>query len=369
MKSVFKKASHWLLPPYDEKTRLEVKELMARDEKELAEAFSRELVFGTGGVREKMGVGTNRINEYTLAVISQGVVHYLKKKYLGKKYLGQGLKIAMSYDTRNNSRLFVNQIAELLARNGISVFLFKEPKPTPLLSFAVRELQCHLGIVITASHNPKEYNGYKVYDERGGQIVEPVDIEITDEIKKVNDYRKVKKILEAIPMKKETIETKIVILDEAIENAYFEMLFSKLKNKTIFQGKTLTYSALHGNGIYLLPGLFHHCGLKKVNLVASQCRPDGNFPTVALPNPEDPSTHRLGIKALKKNEDDLLFLTDPDSDRLGVVVREKEEMFIPNGNQIGVLLLNYLLEEKLLKEKSRLEDYYAVTTVVSTSFV
>ncbi len=357
MQKVIRKAHEWLSPIYDQETHLAIKKLLKK-EKELINAFYKELAFGTGGVREKMGVGTNRINLYTLKIISQGVVHYLKKKIPRKK-----LKIAIAYDTRNNSAFFAREVAALFSKNNIVVYCFTKAKPTPLLSFTIRELGCHLGVVITASHNPKEYNGYKIYNQDGGQIVEPTDKEIIQEIQKIGSYAQVVKILQ----KKKTSQ-KIKSVPQKIEKRYYQKLKPYCPNLEVLKGKSLTYSPLHGNGINLLPDLLYFMGVKKVNLVKEQAKEDGNFPTVKSPNPEEQSALKLGIATLKKNQDDLLLATDPDSDRLAVVIREKQSCFIPNGNQIGVLLLHYLIEQKK-KLKEKLQQYYVVTTIVSTPLI
>ncbi len=388
MKRIIKKAEAWLDPVYDAKTRSKVKKLLKDKNQNLIDAFSQNLNFGTGGAREKMDVGSNRINIYTLTLLSQAVANYLKKTKAGSESMSEPIKIAIAYDTRNNSKFFAEKVGQVFAKNNIQVYLFTEPKPTPLLSFAVRELHCNLGIIITASHNPKEYNGFKVYNHFGGQIIEPTNVEIIDEMKQLGDYKKVH-----LELKNKAVGDRIVFLDEAIEKKYIESLAKSLKSKS--KGKSnkrsnsrdnslsslkVTYSALHGNGIFLLPQVAKHFNLTHLNLVEEQAIPDGNFPTVASPNPEDREALELGLKTIKKNGDKILLLTDPDSDRLGLVVRGDDanvdddlfipNLFIPNGNEIGILLTYYLIIKNQLdhpgkQEKSK-SQYYVLSTLVSS---
>jgi phosphoglucomutase len=326
---------------------------------ELADAFYRDLEFGTGGLRGIMGVGTNRMNKVTVAMATQGLANYLKKEFASLKQI----KMAIAYDSRNNSAYFAKIAAEVLSANDIKVFLFKELRPTPVLSFTVRHLNCQSGIVITASHNPKEYNGYKVYWNDGGQLVDPHDVNVIAEVQKIKGFEEVN-----FDAKPELIE---VIADE-IDQVYLDKVCALslspeiiLKNQDI----NIVYTALHGTGITLVPEALKRFGFKNISIVEEQCIPDGNFPTLKSPNPEEPSALQMGIEKAISTGAELVMATDPDADRVGIAVKnEKNEFILLNGNQTASILIWYLL--KKWKEKSKITgNEFIVKTIVTTELL
>ncbi|MFZ4680397.1 MAG: phospho-sugar mutase [Flavobacterium sp.] len=333
-KNIADKVNEWLTPTFDKKTQDEIKEMMTSSPKNLEESFYKNLEFGTGGMRGIMGVGTNRINKYTLGKNTQGLSDYLKKSFPGEQ-----LKVAIAYDCRHNSDTLAKVVADVFSANGIHVYLFSEMRPTPELSFTLKYLNCHAGIVLTASHNPPEYNGYKVYWQDGGQIVPPNDVEIVQVIENLN-YSEIK-----FDANENLIEYIDVAVDEAfakstVDNASFNTSAEARKNLKI------AYTSLHGTSIKMVPKVLEKAGYTDVNIVPEQAEPNGNFPTVVSPNPEEPEALTMALDLADKINADIVFGTDPDSDRLGVAVRNnKGEMQLLNGNQTMVVMTHYLLQE------------------------
>ena len=356
---VRERASKWLSDKYDPETRKKVKELLDGNENDLIESFYRDLEFGTGGLRGIMGVGTNRMNIYTVAMATQGLSNYLRKEF-GK--IPQ-IKVAIAYDSRNNSRLFAETTANIFSANGFKVYLFDSLRPTPELSFAIRYLQCQSGVVITASHNPKEYNGYKAYWDDGGQIISPHDKLIIEEVQSIQAIDKVN-----FKAKAENIEQIGNELDDIYTN---QITGLSLSHDAIMQQHNLriVYTPLHGSGVKLVPMILKKFGFTNIIHVPEQDISDGNFPTVASPNPEESSALELAIKKAKETDADIVLATDPDADRVGVVVRNNEGKFIIlNGNQSASLLINYLLSKWSANGKLKGHEYI-VKTIVTTELL
>ena len=353
-KNILDKVNEWLTPTFDKKTQDEIKEMMTSSPKNLEESFYKNLEFGTGGMRGIMGVGTNRINKYTLGKNTQGLSDYLKKSFSSEQ-----LKVAIAYDCRHNSDTLAKVVADVFSANGIQVYLFSEMRPTPELSFAVKHLNCHAGIVLTASHNPPEYNGYKVYWQDGGQIVPPNDVEIVQVIEKLN-YSEIK-----FDANENLIEYIDVAVDEAfakstVDNASFNTSAEARKNLKI------AYTSLHGTSIKMVPKVLEKAGYTDVNIVPEQAEPNGNFPTVISPNPEEPEALTMALDLANKINADIVFGTDPDSDRLGVAVRNNiGEMQLLNGNQTMVVMTHYLLEQWQKAGKINGKQFIG-STIVST---
>ena len=353
-KNILDKVNEWLTPTFDQKTQDEIKEMMTSSPKNLEESFYKNLEFGTGGMRGIMGVGTNRINKYTLGKNTQGLSDYLKKLFSGEQ-----LKVAIAYDCRHNSDTLAKVVADVFSANGIQVYLFSEMRPTPELSFAVKHLNCHAGIVLTASHNPPEYNGYKVYWQDGGQIVPPNDFEIVQVIENLN-YSEIK-----FDANESLIEYIDVAVDEAfakstVDNASFNTSAEARKNLKI------AYTSLHGTSIKMVPKVLEKAGYTDVNIVPEQAEPNGNFPTVVSPNPEEPEALTMALDLANKINADIVFGTDPDSDRLGVAVRNNiGEMQLLNGNQTMVVMTHYLLEQWQKAGKINGKQFIG-STIVST---
>ena len=332
--SILNKVNEWLTPAFDAATQDAIKEMMTSAPKELEESFYKNLEFGTGGMRGVMGVGTNRINKYTLGKNTQGLSDYIKKTFPNEQ-----LKVAIAYDCRHNSDTLAKVVADVFSANGIQVYLFSDMRPTPELSFAVRYLNCHAGIVLTASHNPPEYNGYKVYWQDGGQLVPPQDAEII-------------KIIEDLPyqnIKFEANESLIQYIDKEIDDAF---VASSIKNasfntpKEAKENLKIVFTSLHGTSIVLVPDTLVKAGYTNVDIVAEQAIPDGNFPTVKSPNPEEPEALEMAIALAEKTNADIVIGTDPDGDRLGVAVRDFDgKMKLLNGNQTMVIMTAFLLEQ------------------------
>lgn len=352
--TILDKVNEWLTPTFDQKTQDEIKEMMTSSPKNLEESFYKNLEFGTGGMRGIMGVGTNRINKYTLGKNTQGLSDYLKKSFPGEQ-----LKVAIAYDCRHNSDTLAKVVADVFSANGIHVYLFSEMRPTPELSFAVRHLNCHAGIVLTASHNPPEYNGYKVYWQDGGQIVPPNDGEIVQIIENLK-YGEIK-----FDANENLIEFIGVAVDEAfakstLDNASFNTSAEARKNLKI------VYTSLHGTSIKMVPKVLEKAGYTDVNIVPEQAEPNGNFPTVISPNPEEPEALTMALALADKINADIVFGTDPDSDRLGVAVRDnKGKMQLLNGNQTMVVMTHYLLEQWQKAGKINGKQFIG-STIVST---
>jgi len=353
-KAILDKVNVWLTPTFDNETHEAIREMMTTAPKELEDSFYKNLEFGTGGMRGIMGVGTNRINKYTLGKNTQGLSDYLKKSFPGEQ-----LKVAIAYDCRHNSNTLAKVVADVFSANGIKVFLFSEMRPTPELSFAVKHLGCHSGIVLTASHNPPEYNGYKVYWQDGGQLVPPQDNEIIQMIEAL-DYSEIK-----FEANNDLIEYIDIQLDEAftnsaIENATFNTSAAAKENLKI------VFTSLHGTSIKLVPDVLSKAGYSNVAIVKEQAEPDGNFPTVKSPNPEEPEALTMALELAEKTNADIVIGTDPDSDRLGVAVRDTEgKMILLNGNQSMVVMTHFLLQQ--WKKQGKLTGTEFVgSTIVST---
>ncbi len=356
--SVLDKANRWLKGRYDEETKKAIRNMMENHPEELVESFYRDLEFGTGGLRGIMGAGSNRMNKYTVGAATQGFANYLKKNFPNRA----PIKVAIAHDSRNNSDYFARITANVFSANGIKVFLFDSLRPTPELSFAIRELGCQGGIVITASHNPKEYNGYKAYWEDGGQLISPHDKEVIAEVEKIKDIAEVK-----FEANNELIE----MIGENIDRIYLEKVRSLSLSPEVIQRQKdfkIVYTSLHGTGITLVPDALREFGFENVYLVDEQAVPDGNFPTVKSPNPEEPAALELAIKKAKAVHADLVMATDPDGDRVGIAVRKGDDLVLLNGNQAASLLIYYLLTK--WKENNKLTgNEFIVKTIVTSELL
>ena len=355
-----KRVNEWLNGPIDQATKNEIQTLMRTDPDALADAFYSSLSFGTGGMRGIMGVGTNRMNLYTIQMATQGLANYLLKQ----PPLRDRHYVFISYDSRHHSQEFAMEAARVLAGNGIGVYLTFELRPTPYVSFGVRQKECSAGIMITASHNPKEYNGYKVYWSDGGQVVPPHDTGIVAEVQKITDFSQIKLSLEK--------STLIEILDPEFDFEYLDevhkLQLDPKEDKMVGDQLKITYTSLHGTGIKLVPRALRMWGFPNVNLVDHQIVPDGDFPTVKNPNPENAEALSMGVKQLQDTLSDILIATDPDADRMAVVVLHKDKPYSLNGNQIACLCLEYICHT--LKTQGRLPaNGAAVTTIVSTDLL
>ncbi len=352
--NILDKVNLWLTPTFDQKTRQEIEDLMTSDPKGLEDAFYKNLEFGTGGMRGIMGVGTNRINKYTLGKNTQGLSDYLKKSFPN-----QEIKVVIAYDCRHNSDLLAKLVADVFSANGIKVYLFSDMRPTPELSFAVRYLGCKAGIVLTASHNPPEYNGYKVYWDDGAQLVPPQDGEIINVIESLA-YDQIK--FEANPELIEYIDTEVdkAFIESTIDNSSFNTPKQAKENLKI------VYTSLHGTSIKLIPPVLEKAGYTDLNIVQEQKEPDGDFPTVKSPNPEEPEALTMAIDLANKTGADIVIGTDPDSDRIGIAVRNLEgEMQLLNGNQTMVIMTAFLLEQWKRADKLTGKEFIG-STIVST---
>ena len=353
---ILAKAKSWLSDQYDEETRKKVQNLIDNDPNELTESFYRILEFGTGGLRGIMGVGTNRMNIYTVAMATQGLANYIKMKFADMKRP----QVAIAYDCRNNSKEFAQITADVMTANGIKVFLFSALRPTPELSFAIRELKCQSGIVVTASHNPKEYNGYKAYWEDGGQIVAPHDKNIIAEVQKITDITMVKRKRNA---------KLIEMLDDSFDEIYLNKVMSlSLSPKLIKKHKNLSfvYTPIHGTGGQVMPKLFAKAGFKNFYPVEEQMVTDGNFPTVVSPNPEEKAAMTMAIEKAKAMKADIVLATDPDADRVGLAVRDdKGDFMLLNGNQTASILTYYILTR--WEELGRLTGKEFIVKTIVTS--
>jgi phosphoglucomutase len=355
---IMDKVAPWLTDQVDLDTRKEVQRLIDEDPKNLIESFYTDLDFGTGGLRGVMGVGTNRINKYTIGAATQGLANYIKKQF---PY--QQSAVAIAYDSRNNSSFFAQTAADVLSANGIVVHLFSELRPTPLLSFAVRELKCQAGIVITASHNPSEYNGYKVYWEDGAQVLPPNDSGIITEVRTVAGISEINFNANSSLIKP---------IGPEVEETYFkklnEIIHAKAEIKAASNLK-LVYTSIHGTGITMVPKALNELGFANVLVVEEQANPDGNFPTVKSPNPEEKDALQMALDLATKENADMLFGTDPDADRVGIAVRDdRGELILLNGNQTGSLLVNYQIQRR--KERGMLTGKeYVAKTIVTTDLI
>lgn len=354
------RAQAWLTDSFDGDTRKEVENLLkVGNEKALTEAFYKDLEFGTGGLRGIMGVGTNRMNIYTVGMAAQGLANYMKANFSEMEMP----KVAIAHDCRNNSRLFAKTVANIFSANGFYAYIFESLRPTPELSFAIRAMKCQGGVVITASHNPKEYNGFKAYWEDGGQLVAPHDTNVIDEVRKITDPSQVK-----FKPVKENIET----LGEEFDAIYLEKLKSlSLSPEAIEKNKDMkiVYTPIHGTGVELVPQILKKYGFTNIINVPEQDIPDGNFPTVVSPNPENAEALKMALEKAEETEAELVMATDPDSDRVGIAVRDLNGNFtLLNGNQTGALLVYYLIRR--WKESGKLEGKeYIVKTIVTTELL
>ena len=346
--------NEWLTPTFDTQTQNEIKALLTNNSEELEESFYKDLEFGTGGMRGIMGVGTNRINKYTLGKSTQGLSNYLKDHFRGEE-----IKAVIAYDCRNNSDTLARTVAEVFAANGIKVYLFSSLRTTPELSFAVKHLNCHCGIVLTASHNPPEYNGYKVYWKDGGQLVPPQDSAIVNTINQLN-YSDINF---------NANESLIELIDEEVDKPFIDAC---VKNGSIIASQAakddlkIVFTSLHGTSIKSIPQTLAQAGFKNVHIVEEQAEPDGNFPTVKSPNPEEKEALAMATELAKKLGADILIGTDPDSDRLGIAVRDNNnELKLLNGNQTMVVMIGFLLEQ--LKNGAGFKgNEFIASTIVST---
>ncbi|MGC6532580.1 MAG: phospho-sugar mutase [Flavobacteriales bacterium] len=352
------RAQVWTESPFDTATREEVARLIKRDPAACEEAFYTDLEFGTGGLRGIMGPGTNRINRYTISMATQGLSNYINENF------GAGTsKVAIAYDSRNNSPLFARVAAEVFAANGIGVYLFESLRPTPELSFAIRHLGCQAGVVVTASHNPPEYNGYKVYWDDGGQIVPPHDGNIIDRVRAIKTIDEVKFDGDL---------SKIELVGSAIDEAYIATLLKQVKDLELIRDHKdlrIVFTSLHGTGITVLPKALREAGFRKVTLVPEQDIPDGNFPTVESPNPEEAAALKLGLRMAERTKADILLGTDPDADRVGAAARDASGAFrLLNGNEAGSLIVYYCLHK--LRESGRLRpNHFVAKTIVTTELI
>lgn len=344
----------WLTPTFDQDTQSQIKHLMANDTKELNECFYKDLEFGTGGMRGIMGIGTNRINKFTLGKNTQGLSNYLKTQFPTET-----IKVAIAYDCRHNSQSLAKLVADVFSANNIKVYLFEDLRPTPELSFALKHLNCHCGIVLTASHNPPEYNGYKVYWQDGGQLVPPHDEAIIKEINRL-DYAEIK--FEANENNIEFIGKAVddVFIDNSIKNGSFDTSLEAKQNLNI------VFTSLHGTSITAIPETLKRAGYTNVHIVEEQREPNGDFPTVKSPNPEEPEALKMAMELAEKVNGDIVIGTDPDCDRLGVVVRNLDnELVILNGNQTMLLMTDFLLNQ--WKNAGKINgNQFVGSTIVST---
>src|SRR5690554_67159 len=354
---ILDKVNKWLTPFFDADTQQEIKEMIANDPQNLEDSFYKSLAFGTGGMRGIMGPGDNRINKYTLGKNTQGLSNYLKAQFPK-----QQIKVAIAFDCRHNSKEFAKVVADVFSANGIKVYLFSDLRPTPELSFAVEHVGCQAGIVLTASHNPPEYNGYKVYWEDGGQLVPPQDGEIIAEIQSLN-YEDVQF---------EGNSDLITYIDSEVDEAFATASVKNGSFNTSDEAKKnlkVVFTSLHGTSITMVPKVLEQAGYSQVSIVEEQATPDGDFPTVKSPNPEEPAALKMALEQAEREQADIVIGTDPDCDRLGIAVRnDQNEMQLLNGNQTMVLMTYFLLEQ--WQKAGRLTgNQFVASTVVSTPMI
>lgn len=352
--NILSKVEQWLNGGFDEETVATILKLQKENPDELTDAFYRNLEFGTGGLRGVMGVGTNRMNKYTVGMATQGFANYLKQSFTGE------IRMAIAHDSRNNSRFFAEVTANVMAANGIKVFLFEALRPTPELSFAIRHLKCQAGVVLTASHNPREYNGYKAYWDDGAQLVPPHDKNVILEVDKISSIGDVKWT---------GWSENITPIGKELDEAYLQMLKGLSVYPEVVAAQhdlKIVYTPIHGTGITLVPEILQRFGFTNVHVVEEQSKPDGNFPTVVYPNPEEAEAMSIGLKKAAALNADILLGTDPDSDRVGIAVKDHTGKWILlNGNQTAVLLFNYIVEGRKRKGLTQPNDYICKTIVTS----
>ncbi len=355
---VLEAANEWLKGGYDDNTKEIIRDLMANNPEELVESFYRNLEFGTGGLRGIIGVGTNRMNKYTVGAATQGLANYLKKVYPKEK----NLRAAIAYDCRNMSVSFAQITADVFSANGFKVYLFDALRPTPELSFAIRHFKCHTGVMITASHNPKEYNGYKAYWDDGAQMIPPHDKNVIDEVKKI----KVKDVKFA------GVNENITMIGEEIDDLYL----SEIEKLSVSPGSItrqsdikLVYTPLHGTGVKLIPAILERFGFENIFKVYAQDKTDGNFPTVVSPNPEEPAALEMAMDKARKVDAEVVMATDPDADRVGIAVKNlSHSLVLLNGNQTATVLIYYLL--MMWSKKGKLKgNEYIIKTIVTTELL
>lgn len=350
---ILEKVNQWLTPTFDAETQEKVNGIMANNPKELKESFYKNLEFGTGGMRGIMGVGNNRINKYTLGKNTQGLSNYLKQSFPNEQ-----VKVVIAYDCRHNSKAFGKLVADVFSANGIKVYLFEDLRTTPELSFALKHLNCHCGIVLTASHNPPEYNGYKVYWQDGGQLVPPQDAEIIAEINKL-DYAEINfesnsSLIEYIG---ETVDN--VFIDASVKNGSFTSQDAR-------ENLSIVFTSLHGTSIVTIPETLKRAGYKNVHIVEEQAEPNGDFPTVKSPNPEEPEALKMALELAENVNADIVIGTDPDSDRLGIAIRDLDgKMMLLNGNQTMVIMTAFLLKQWQKDDRINGNQFIG-STIVST---
>lgn len=353
-----KKAETWLGGEFNEETRTEVRGMLENDEKKLVDAFYQDLEFGTGGLRGIMGAGTNRMNIYTMGMATQGLANYIIKQYKNTE-----IRVAIAHDCRNNSRYFAETAADIFSANGFEVYLFESLRPTPELSFAIRYHKCQSGIVITASHNPREYNGYKAYWNDGGQVVAPHDKGIIEEVRKIKSVSEIKTGGDKRLVK---------IIGNETDNAFLgEVLKMSINTEVVrkYSDIGIVYTPIHGTGVKLVPAALKLFGFKNIINVPEQDITDGNFPTVRSPNPEEPDAMKMAIGKAVETDAELVLATDPDADRLGIACKNKQgEFILLNGNQTGTLLVYYILSQ--FREKNKYKgNEYIIKTIVTTDLI
>jgi phosphoglucomutase len=356
--TILAKVNTWLDGNFDNSTKEEIRKQLIENPSDLEEGFYKNLEFGTGGLRGVMGIGTNRMNKYTIGMATQGYANYLKLSFSDEE-----IRVAIAHDCRNNSRFFAETVANVFAANDIKVFLFEDLRPTPELSFAIRKLKCKGGVVCTASHNPKEYNGYKAYWDDGAQLVPPHDKNIIKEVEKIASVDDVKW---------SGGEANIQILGSEMDEAYFDMVKSLSVYPEIIEKQSdlkIVYTSIHGTGILSVPPVLKKFGFNNVHIVEEQSKPDGNFSTVVYPNPEESEAMSMGLKKAEALDADILLGTDPDADRVGVGVKDtKGNWILLNGNQTAVLAFNYMIEARRAKGIAQPNDM-VVTTIVTTEMI
>jgi len=351
--SILEKAKSWLSPVFDKDTQTAVQHLIDHNPEELNEAFYTDLEFGTGGIRGIMGVGTNRVNRYTLGMATQGLCNYLNQQH------SNNISVAIAHDCRNNSKEFAREVAEVFAANGIKAYLFDAMRPTPVLSFAIRYLGCQSGIVLTASHNPKEYNGYKVYWDDGAQLVPPHDANVISEVRKVT----------ADDIKFDFDEKNIEYVGAEIDEAFLKEVKKLSLSEEGKNDLKIVFTALHGTSVHLVPAALRDYNFTQIDTVKAQDIPDGNFPTVPSPNPEEGAALAMAIEQANATNADLVMGCDPDADRVGIAVRDlNNQMILLNGNQTAAVLFYYILHQRQAKGLANTNDFVA-ETIVTTDLI
>ncbi len=355
--TTLKRINDWLSGNYEQSVKDEITRLQKDNPAELEDAFYRNLEFGTGGLRGIMGIGTNRMNKYTVGMATQGFANYLLQSF------GSNVSVAIAHDCRNNGRFFAETTANIFAANGIKVYLFESLRPTPELSFAIRQLGCQAGVVLTASHNPKEYNGYKAYWNDGAQLVPPHDKNVIAEVEKISSVEEVKWT---------GGEANIFPLGKDMDNAYLDMVKTLSVYPDVCAAQhdlKIVYTPIHGTGITLVPAVLERFGFTNVHVVTEQSTPDGNFPTVVYPNPEERETMGIGLKNAKEMDADILLGTDPDSDRVAIGIKNHQGNWVlMNGNQTAVLAFNYMIEARKAKGIAQANDM-VIKTIVTTDMI